>query len=223
MFLHIGRPKRLSELGVTVPDVGELKRRFDIAVLDDEPFVRAQPLRNHGFRITELGGDIKTVDQVAAYPIVICDIRGVGSAFGSRYEGAHVLSEIRKAYPDKYLIAFTGMTYDASYNEKLTSADKSTTKDASIDLWTQLLESGLRSVGDPRERWVRLRATLLSRGVDLYDVLQLEQAFIKSVLDRSAKTFASKARELPFNNESMDLILKFSAAALVQIIENIVK
>jgi hypothetical protein len=175
-------------------------------------------LRAHGFKITELGGDIKSVDQVAAYPIVICDIRGVGLAFGSRYEGAHVISEIRKAFPDKYLIAFTGMTYDASYNEKLIAADKSTTKDAPIDLWTQLLESGLRSVGDPRERWIRLRATLLTRGVELYDILLLEQAFIKAISERSASSFTERAKKLPFSSEVLDLILKFAAVALLQLI-----
>ena len=110
MFIHFGKPNKLGDIGQTQLEVAELKRRFDIGVLDDEPFVQANALRAHGFRIVELGGDIKSVEQVASYPIVVCDIKGVGRAFGSKYEGAHVLSEIRKAYPDKYLIAFTGMT-----------------------------------------------------------------------------------------------------------------
>jgi hypothetical protein len=150
---------------------------------------------------------------------VICDIKGVGAAFGSKYEGAHVLSEIRKAYPDKYLVAFTGMTYDASYNEKLNAADKSATKDTPIEVWTQTLEAGLRAVGDPRERWIRLRPTLLAKGVELYDLLLLEQAFIKSIKERNAKTFSEKMMSLSLSNELLELLGKFAAAALVQLIE----
>ena len=219
MFIHFGKPNRLSAVGQTQLDVAELKRRFDIGVLDDEPFVQANALRAHGFRIVELGGDIKSVEQVASYPIVICDIKGVGRAFGSKYEGAHVLSEIRKAYPDKYLVAFTGMTYDASYNEKLNSADKSATKDTSIDLWTQTLETGLRAVGDPRERWIRLRPTLLSKGVELYELLLLEQAFIKSIDQHDVGAFSKKTKSLQMSGELGDLLAKFAAASLVQLIE----
>jgi hypothetical protein len=219
MFVPIGRPRQLREVSQTQQDVADLKRRFDIGVLDDEPFFPASALRAHGFRLVELGGDIKSVEQVAAYPIVICDIKGVGAAFGSKYEGAHVLSEIRKAYPDKYLVAFTGMTYDASYNEKLNAADKSATKDTPIEVWTQTLEAGLRAVGDPRERWIRLRPTLLAKGVELYDLLLLEQAFIKSIKERNAKTFSEKMMSLSLSNELLELLGKFAAAALVQLIE----
>lgn len=219
MFVHFGHPLRLTDIGRVQSDVADLKRRFRIGVLDDEPFVQADALRAHGFQLVELGGDIKSVEQVEAYPIVICDIKGVGRAFGSKYEGAHVLSEIRKAYPDKYLVAFTGMTYDASYNEKLNTADKSATKDAPIDLWTQTLETALLAVGDPRERWIRLRPTLLNRGVELFDLLMLEQAFIRAIRERDARRFNERVRSLPISTDITDVLIKFSAAALVQLIE----
>ena len=111
------------------------------------------------------------------------------------------------------------MTYDASYNEKLNAADRSATKDTSIDLWTQTLEDGLKAIGDPRERWIRLRPTLLAKGVELYDLLTLEQAFIKSIQDRDEKKFSEQVRSIPMGGELTDLLAKFSAAALVQLIE----
>lgn len=221
MFITLGTPRRLSDLGVTLPDISVLKRWIDIAVLDDEPFIRTQALRTHGFRLTELGGDIKSVDQVASYPVVICDIRGVGRAFDSPHEGAHVISEIRKSYPDKFLIAYTGYTHDAFFSAKLASADASATKDAPIDYWTQVLELGLKNVGDPKQRWIRLRSTLLERGVELFDVLELEQAFVKSIKHRNSGLLMEEAKTLQFSSEVMDLIVKFTAAALVGLIENL--
>jgi hypothetical protein len=110
MFYPIGTPKKLGNLPLTCPEMRILKQKTHIAVIDDEPFHRLEQLRTHGFNITELG-DIKAIDQVGSYPIVVCDIKGVGKAFGSPLEGAHVLSEIRKTYPDKYLITFSGATF----------------------------------------------------------------------------------------------------------------
>lgn len=220
MFFHIGTPLRLSDLGVTLPDTTVLKRWIEIAVLDDEPFIRTEALRTHGFRITELGGDIKSIEQIAMYPIVVCDIRGVGKSFGSRYEGAHVISEIKKSYPDKYLIAYTGMSHDITYNTQLVSADAAATKDAPVDYWTQLLELGLTKVGDPKQRWIRFRSTLLERGVELFDVLELEQAFIKSITRRNSGLLIDKAKRIRIPGEMMDLIAKFSGAALAGLIEH---
>lgn len=217
MFFYFGAPKILSSLGITCPEIQELKSRIKIAVIDDEPFVKMESLRNHGFNLTEIGGDIKSVDQVMAYPIVICDIKGVGKAFGSSKEGAHVLSEIRKSYPDKFLITFSGMTYDASYNESFSSADKSATKDASIDHWIAILEEGLEKVGDPLQRWIRFRKNLLDKGIDLFELFKLEQAFIRSLEKRDESIMKSH----PVPPEVRDMVIKFTVSALAQILEGL--
>lgn len=221
MFEIFSRRKSLDGLGVTTPSIAILKNQYEIAILDDEPFLRSETLKNHGFRIRELGGDIKSIDQIAAYPIIVCDIRGVGKSFGSTHEGAHVISEIKKSYPDKYIVAYTGSTYDATYNEKLALADKVAVKDTNLDGWITYLEDALVSIGDPKKRWLRLRASLLQKGVDIYDVHLLEQAFIKSIGSKNSGIFSAKAKELDISSDVMDLIIKFSVSALAQLIGNI--
>lgn len=215
MFLTIGTPLKLAELGLTCPEFRELKQKTQIAVIDDQPFLRASSLRSHGFNIVELGGEIASVDQVMAYPVVVCDIKGVGKAFGSSFEGAHVLAEIRKAFPDKYLISYSGSEYDVSYNDNLSKADKSATKDAQTEYWVALLEAGLKAVGDPKERWIRFRKTLLEKGVDLYEIFKLEQAFIKSLATKDQSIMAKVA--VP--DEVKEVVKSFASVALVQIIE----
>jgi len=180
MYFEIGQPQRLSGVSLTCPDMQQLKKQISIAVVDDNPFLKADALRTNGFNITEVG-DIRSIEQIMAFPIVICDIKGVGKAFGSDYEGAHVLAEIRKAYPDKFLISFSGSQYDVSYNESLNSADLSATKDANLDYWIKVLETGLKAVGDPKERWLRFRQTLTTKGVDSYEIFKLETAFVKNL------------------------------------------
>jgi hypothetical protein len=218
MFVHLGTPERLALIGQEAIDMAEAKLRVEIAVLDDNPFAPREALLNHKFRVTELGPDIRSVDQISTYPIIVCDVGGVGRAFGSNLEGAHLVTEIRKAYPDKFLMAYTGMTYSLAMTNALTVADKRMEKDASVDAWVQTLEAGINEVMNPRNRWIRMRRALLERGVELFDVLKLEQAFIKSVQRRTPDVLANEARALGVGQEVKDLVVKFSATAIADVI-----
>ncbi len=218
MFFVFGTPERLSSIGQEATDLAEAKSKVEIAVLDDNPFEPREALLKHKFRIVELGPDIRSVDQVSTYPIVVCDVGGVGKAFGSMLEGAHLVTEIHKAYPDKYLMAYTGMTYSLAITNALTAADKRMEKDASIEAWVQTLEAALSEVMNPRTRWIRLRRELLARGVELYDVLKLEQAFIKSVQRRKPEYLKNAAQSLVVSEEVKDLVVKFSATAVASLV-----
>ena len=195
MFIQLGTPEQLSSIGQETVDIKEAKSKIKIAVLDDKPFAPKESLVSHNFRICELGPDIRSTDMIAAYPIVICDVRGVAKAFGSPLEGAHLVSEIRKDYPDKFIVSYTGDTYSLPITNALAGADRRLAKDDSIDVWTKTLETGLNEVSNPRNRWIRLRAALLSRGVELFQVFKLEQALIKAV-QKKILTY-SKAKQKP--------------------------
>lgn len=213
MYLQIGTPKKLSALPVALRDPAYIKRITQIAIIDDQAFPKVNALRNHNLNIIELG-DVKTVDQVATYPIVVCDIRGVGASLSSDLEGAHLMAEIRKAYPDKYLVAYTGAQFDIAYNEALRGVDAAIAKDAPTEQWIAVLERGLERVTNPRERWIRLRQTLLDRGVDIHEVFSLEQKFIDAIEKRDPSKFAVKG--LP--EEAKELVSAFAKFALIQII-----
>ncbi len=218
MFHYFGTPEPLSSIGQESIDMAEAKRRVEIAVLDDNPFAPKDALLHHKFRITELGPDIRSLDQVSTYPIIVCDVAGVGRAFGSSLEGAHLVNEIRKAYPDKFLIGYTGQTHSVATTNALAAADRRMAKDESIEAWIKNLEAGMDEVVNPRNRWIRMRRALLARGVELFDVFKLEQAFIKAVKQRKPEVLANEARDLGVTQEIKDLVIKFSATAVATLI-----
>lgn len=218
MFLCLGSPEYLGSVGQDTIDVSSVKKQVEIAVLDDDSFAPKDSLLANQFRINELGPDIRSLDQVASYPIIICDVGGVGRAFGSSLEGAHVVAELRKTYPDKFLIAYTGLTYSLAMTNALTAADKRMQKDAVTEAWIQTLELGINEVMNPRKRWIRMRVDLLNRGVDLYNVFKLEQAFIKSMKKKSPDILGNKVKTLEVGSEVKDLLMKFSSTALVELI-----
>jgi hypothetical protein len=63
-----------------------------------------------------------------------------------------------------------------------------------------------------------MRRALLARGVELFDVFKLEQAFIKAVKQRKPEVLANEARDLGVAQEIKDLVIKFSATAVATLI-----
>ena len=100
----------------------------------------------------------------------------------------------------------------------LVAADKRMEKDASSDAWVQTLEAGIGEIVNPRSRWIRLRRALLERGVELFDVLKLEQAFIKAVQQRKPDYLSDEAKSLGVSSEIKDLVIKFSATAVASLV-----
>lgn len=214
MYIELGSPKKLSSLPAHLPNLEYLKQTTKIAIIDDQSFKKVESLRNHGFSLTELG-DINSVNQIAEYPVVVCDIRGVGRYLGSDLEGAHLIAEIRKAYPDKFLVSYSGAEFDLRYNQALSSVDSSIAKDSSTEYWVTVLEDGICSVSDPKERWLRIRRRLLDAGLEIHDAFLLEQSFLKAI-DRRDASFL-RVNGLP--PEISPVVRAFANIALVQIIK----
>lgn len=83
------------------------RRAVKIAVIDDQNFALKPALERLEYRVTELG-DIDSIDQVAVFDIILCDIQGVGGKFQSPQQGAFVVKEIRRQFPEKFIVAFSG-------------------------------------------------------------------------------------------------------------------
>lgn len=181
MFLTLGKPLNVSDAPRLPQGVAGNREKFPIAVIDDHPFPRAENLRSHHYNIVEIG-DIRKITDILAYPIVICDIQGVGAALGSSFGGAHVLKQIRLCYPQKYLIAYSGQRFNATFQPLLKASDISLKKDADLEEWTAALDKGIETVSDPILQWKRIRAELLSSELDMFTVTKLEHAYVKSLL-----------------------------------------
>ncbi len=190
---------------------------FEILVIDDEPFTPEAPLRKHGFNI-QSQEDIENIDAVAKFPIVICDIVGVGKKFGSSNEGAHLLAEIRKRFPDKYLITNTGAGTTTRHNKDLRSADIVLSKDVSIDDWVLHLDTALAQVADPVSRWKRIRDRLLLADVPVFSVFELEQAFIRAIKKKDPSTFQKAAERTVLSDAAKEVVGVFAEKALPLVI-----
>ena len=85
-------------------NTSDLRSKVEILVIDDENLAAEDYLKKNGFCITHKK-DIDTIKDVMPYPVILCDIRGVGQSLGSSKEGAFIIKEIKSSYPNKQVSA----------------------------------------------------------------------------------------------------------------------
>jgi hypothetical protein len=180
----IKTPKSLQLLHQLAQSAFDKRKQADILVIDDKGFSYKELLNQHHFHVTHWT-DIEDVRAVRDYPIILCDIKGVGAKFGSKYEGAYVIEEIKKHFPHKVLIGYSTYSLEPSFNKFLRYCDEVVEKDLAFEGWVTILDRATELVVDPVLQWKRVRDDLLRRDVPLFTVFQIEQIYIDSILAKN--------------------------------------
>lgn len=169
------------------------RSNFAIAVIDDQTFHYEQNLRANGYVIETLG-DIKSIDEVSRFNIVLCDLQGVGKFLNQTGQGAFLIDEIKRKSPEKFVIAYTGGSADDAITIKAQEhADFFLKKDQDIDDWRDRLDYVTAQLSNPIEIWQRQRDALVDADVPTLDILKLEDAYVRSMRDRSINPYESVA------------------------------
>lgn len=193
-----------------------LRKMIDILVIDDEEFAPGTFLEKNNFRLT-YKKDIDNVRDVSEYPIIMCDIRGVGKGISESYEGAYLIKEIKTSYPAKRVIAYTASQYDASYNKYLNYSDELLTKGLALEDWVSILDSQIHKSVDPIFQWSNLRSQLLNKGTSTIDVAKLESAFVESCKRKDFSVLEKNTNKL--NSDLRGIILEFLSSTTVKLIK----
>lgn len=201
-MIHFPRPPVLHEIeasyrrSTAMRDVSTLRASVDIVVIDDNPFSAENNLKNSGFKITALR-DILQVQEVADYSIILCDVNGVGISLSQDTQGAYVIEEIKKIYPEKIVIAYTaGSAASKIVQRARMKADSYLRKDASIEEWRDLLDQQITRLADPIVTWKQLRLRLLAKDIELVDLLELEAVYLKNIAKGAAESRARLQAQL---------------------------
>ncbi|MEI7365899.1 hypothetical protein WCU67_22850 [Pectobacterium parmentieri] len=177
----------LNSIGVNGEDNRNERSKIKIAIIDDEEVPFLNSLKNSGYNIQHYR-DVDNFDMLSDYKIVISDIDGVGRAFSSEYQGAYIIKELKRLYPDKYLIAMSSKIYNLSFTEILSNADVKINRDVNVDIVSEKLNDAIKEISSVKNRWLRVRSQLINEySIDLYDVWSMEQDVIKSILKKENK------------------------------------
>lgn len=193
----IGDLRRDKTISSKLRSPSDLRRSIKIAVIDDQPFAPEHNLKNNNFQIATYT-DIHKIEQVAEYPIILCDLQGVGLQLASDLQGAYLIEEIKRNYPEKAVIAFTGGSANSNISRRAeTAADDYLRKDASIEEWRDVLDKHIRNLSDPVFAWQQLRVRLVAAEIAPIDLMKLEHAYVNSIKngEKATKDAITKALE----------------------------
>ena len=151
-----------------------------------------------------------------SYPIIICDIKGVGKDFKSPMGGAFLIRELKKKYPLKAYAAYTGSTYDISINNYLEGVSI-IKKDIEIDDWCIEIDNLIRNISDPKEVWLKIRDILLKEEVDLISLANLEDEYVDIILNKNGDfhNFPSAKKENTLNPDVRAVVQSLVAGIIL--------
>lgn len=159
----------------------QLRKKINIVAIDDREFPPENNLRNSGFLIQVLN-DIKNVSEVENFHIILCDLNNIGTDLSVDTQGAYVIEEIKSRYPEKIVIAYTAASVSSRLLSKAREySDGYVKKDISIDEWRDLLDEKIRGLANPIEAWKAERIRLLTLGMELHELMPIEQAFLSNI------------------------------------------
>lgn len=185
--------RRLDVESIIEQRLYEQRKNTKILVIDDQSFEIKEFIKNHGYSI-DLLQDISSVEMTEPYPLILCDIRGVGLMLNPKLQGIHLINEIKKTYPSKIVIAYTAGT-DSSMQDKLIQPDGFLLKTADLAEWIELLDSKIKEVMNPVFSWNRIKHKLISLSVPPIEIAELEDAFVRSVIKKDNSILKNEAKK----------------------------
>ena len=203
--------------------VHERRKQFKIAVIDDKNFTPLNNLEKNGFKITHFQ-DITSFDQVEDYPIILCDLGGVGIEFNPALQGAWLIQNIKESYPDKYIIAYTGGQSSRISEHARLYSDERLEKDASIETWCDCLQSAIDEISNPINIWKKYRLRLLEAKIPLVTVAALEDEFVRIILvDKkfSLDNLLVESEKLELPEMAVGIVRSLVTSKIIKLLEDV--
>ncbi|GEM_PF-449124 len=195
----------------------DLRRKVNILFIDDEALPIIDILKDEKFNIS-YKEDIKDINDLAAYNIICCDIRGIAKEKYPIFEGAYLIKEIKHMYPEKYVIAYTGSSYDPTYTKYLKIADDVIKKGTESEVWIDLLDLSIKRYYNPIEKWKKVRKDMLDENISTQFVADLEHEYVKAIKDKSYKSLEGLIEKKEEDNRTKDIQ---AIKTIISVIQNL--
>ena len=219
MYITFGRPKSIHDLNTASFQLSKPKRiDVPMIIIDDEDVPYLEDIRRHGFNLSHFK-EIEQIDSVSGFEIVLCDIRGIGKKFNSKFEGAHIISEIRRVFPFKVIIAYSAYTFDPTYNKYFKLADDIIKKDLDIDDWIERLDSSIEMAINPIHKWEKIKQFLQTQKISPTDLVKLEDEYVR-LFEKKIKlgSFPSKGLINNLNDDVKQVLQSFLTSMIFNLI-----
>lgn len=198
----------------------DARKSVRILVIDDQEFSPLANLKRNSFNVVRIDG-VECIEEVQDYSVVLVDLQGVGKNLNPAGQGAHLIQQIKRAYPEKYVVAYTGGATAALTSLAAEFADRYTTKDISVDKWCDLLDVAVAEVSHPVHVWGKFRHRLLDQGVTPLQLAGLEDTYVRGILQdpkNLGSTLVHRATEIGIGADVRNIIAGLVANSIFKLI-----
>ena len=153
-----------------------------MCVIDDEGFEK-ESLLNLKFGEIYVMDEFRNMNDFEHYNVILCDIKGVGSELDNQLEGIALAREIKKLYPDKIVIQYSGQAvhdYDPNFYQNMI-IDGFVKKDLSTPRLAEEIDANCSMLWDPCDAWKYIEKNLRNLGVYNKNIAYFEHLYVKSL------------------------------------------
>lgn len=192
----------------------DIKSKIPILIIDDQGFEHTERLRDEGYNIKCIE-NINDLKAASEYPIVICDIKGVGTQYDVDKGGLVVVKKLKKKYPFKQYAVYSGSDYQLEELNGLEGVSH-IPKSTDYNTWMSYLDDLIESAASPIENWKTIRTFMLDKDVSLFEVFKMENSYVYTYLNnRSNIRFFPDKKEFPNINDDIRSVINGVISAVI--------
>lgn len=158
------------------------RHQIKILFVDDNLFEYKNEMLEYGFDVVA-EKDVINIDNIAAYHVILCDVRGVGQKY--QYEGIGLVHAMKKKYPYKIYGIYSVSSEIDMETIKLLDGIKIVPKNLDKDDWKSLLDKFVCEARNPQTIWFKLRNYMLAANISTLDVAKFEHKYVDVIKNRS--------------------------------------
>lgn len=196
-------------------NIVDLRRKIKILMVDDEEYDIFDMLNTRGYHMY-YKSDINYAEEVEPFDIIILDIKGVAQRFGSAYEGFGFAKEVKKLYPHKIVLCYSG-TSNNDINGQLDKIDGYIPKDTDIDQWSARLDAFIKNYSSVDYHWGIIESKLREERYSQNIIDDLKERYIKSFNEDSFDDMKNQFM-LKINDSKMCIDIITSLVSLIKLL-----
>lgn len=192
-----------------------------ICVIDNDGF--PESIRNLGYSRIILRSDYNGNENFNEYDVILCDIKDIGIEIDPNIQGIAVALDIKKLYPNKIVIQYSGINpyeFDIDFllhnTEQLDGYIK---KDQSTKAIVDQLDEICSVFWNPIKAWKFAEKNMRRNGVSNKIIAYFEDAYVRSLSKKEdyMELYMNKIKNVSTAISSLSPIIKFLSIVLKSI------
>lgn len=194
--------------------VFEQRKHVRIVSIDDEEFSPLANLLSEGYQVSYIG-EHTGLRELRPYHIIICDVDKVYSNMNSEEHGAALIEEIKRVFPDKQVIVFSGLMGNVKKLKLARDrADYYIPKSAQMTTWSQTLDAAIDKCLDPIESWKKAKERLESLSITTHEISEIENIYVRSLISGTNKDLVGALKSSKVPEAAKNILHSLIASAI---------